>query len=93
MTEQHEKPAAVGQVEPPVRHLPLVWHKFRDRMPPAEEEVLVWIDGHRGPAWRNNHALVAYCDTKGDWWEERHPSRRPLVGVIAWAHIDEPEDA
>lgn len=85
--------ALAGPGEPKVGRHALEWHKCRDRMPPAQVEVLVWIDGHRGPAWRNNHALVAYCDLKGDWWEERHPSRRPLVGVIAWAHIGEPEDS
>lgn len=70
----------------------LNWHWCKDSMPDTEKEVFVWIDGHRGPAWRNNHALVAYCNVNGDWWEERHPSRHPLVGVIAWAHIDEPDE-
>lgn len=54
-------------------------------------EVLVWIDGHRGPSWRNNHALVAYRDSNGNFWEERHPSKEPLVGVIKWAPIQIPE--
>jgi hypothetical protein len=69
------------------------WIKIDDPMasaPPPLTEVLVWIDGHRGPSWRNNHHLVAYQDTHGGWWEERHPSDEPLNGVIAWMPLPDP---
>lgn len=89
MDESH--PAVGAPVKPSVRRQPLTWNWCKDRLPEREDEVLVWVDGHRGPAWRNNHALVAYLDLHGDWREERHPTREPLAGVIAWAHIDEPD--
>jgi hypothetical protein len=69
------------------------WTPTKDALPEPMEEVLVWIDGHRGPSWRNNHALVAYRDNNGDWWEERHPSKEPLVGVFLWKMIGVPSYA
>ena len=64
---------------------------MKDSTPDPFEEVLVWVDGHRGPSWRNNHALVAYMDYNGNWREERHPSKEGLVGVIMWTEIEIPE--
>jgi hypothetical protein len=55
-------------------------------------EVLVWINGKRGAAWKNNHALVAYMAPTGEWFEERHRSQEPLIGVVAWVPINEPDD-
>ena len=66
------------------------WNDCKLSKPEPMEEVLVWIDGHRGPLWPNNHALVAYMIPTGEWFEERHPSREPLVGVVAWAPIEVP---
>jgi hypothetical protein len=85
---------AVSRIEAMIvayKRSPLVWNKCSDRMPEPGCEVLVWKDSQRWPAWRNSHALVAYLDSLGDWWEERHPSHQPLIGVIAWAEIDIPE--
>ena len=65
------------------------WFNLKDKQPGDLEEVLVWIDGHRGPSWRNNYALVAYYEN-GSFWEERHRSHKPLVGVIKWTYIDLP---
>jgi len=66
------------------------WHDITESKPPSGEEVLVWIDGHRSAAWRNNYALVAYYEN-GDFWEERHHSQYPLVGVMKWAKIPTPK--
>jgi hypothetical protein len=52
-------------------------------------EVLVLVDGHRSPSWRNSYQLVAYMALDGTWWEERHPSAGPLIGVVAWMHSPE----
>lgn len=62
------------------------WIDVNDSLHPVPPmvEVLVKVDGHRGPLWRNTHLLVAYQDRLGNWWEERHPSREPLFGVLAW---------
>ena len=68
----------------------MIWHDAKITKPEPMQEVLVWVDGHRGPQWRNNHALVAYMDQQGKWHEERHYSKDPLVGVIAWSYIWEP---
>ena len=67
------------------------WINCSDALPKPMEEVLVWVDGARGPSWRNNHALVAYLSYAGNWFEERHPSIEPLQGVIKWAEIVIPE--
>lgn len=63
------------------------WHDIKEVLPPIGEEVLVWIDGHRGPAWRNNHALVAFRGENGNFYEERHISDGPLIGIIKWQRI------
>lgn len=68
----------------------LEWHDVNVDLPELGEEVLVWIDGHRNPSWRNSYALVAYREDIG-WFEERHYDRDPLVGVIKWAYIPIPE--
>lgn len=69
----------------------MIWNDRELSKPEPMKEVLVWIDGHRGPSWKNNHALVAYMTPAGEWFEERHPSREPLVGVIAWTPITDPD--
>lgn len=66
------------------------WTLVDAGLPEPLEEVLVWIDGYRGSSWRNNHALVAYVDGSGDWWEERLPSAHPLA-VLKWTRIDPPK--
>jgi hypothetical protein len=65
----------------------MIWNDCKLCKPGPMTEVLVWIDGKRGSSWKNNHALVAYMAPTGEWFEERHPSRDPLVGVIAWTPI------
>ena len=63
------------------------WNNPKLTLPHPYEEVLVKIDGKRNPMWRNNYCLVAYCNEKGEWFEERHPSKDPIVGVIGWKEI------
>lgn len=70
----------------------MIWNDCRLSKPEPYAEVLVWIDGKRGTAWKDNHALVAYMTQAGEWFEERHPSREPLAGVIAWTPILDPDD-
>lgn len=65
------------------------WVDCRDSLPEPYTEVLVWVDGHRGPDWKNNHALVAYRTQGGKWFEERH-CEQELIGVIKWTPIYEP---
>jgi hypothetical protein len=67
------------------------WIRVEDALPEPFEEVLVWIDGHRGAGWENNHALVAYRNEDGQWKQERHPNADGLVGVLAWKVITQPE--
>lgn len=68
------------------------WHNIADGdLPGFGKEVLVWIDGHRGPAWRNHYALVAYREANGEFYEERHFNDGPLIGVEKWAEISIPE--
>ena len=59
------------------------------------EDQMIWTlladNGHRGPQWKNNHARVAYMNHAGEWHEERHYTGEPLVGVIAWAPITDPD--
>jgi len=69
----------------------MIWNDCKLCKPEPMTEVLVWIDGKRGSSWKNNHAMVAYMAPTGEWFEERHPSRDPLVGVIAWAPILDPD--
>ena len=68
------------------------WHDITahpDDLPDFGKEVVIWVDGHRGPAWRNSHGLVAYYATDGQWWEERHDDE-PLIGVTHWARFTGP---
>ena len=67
------------------------WIACVDAMPPWDEEVLVWVDGHRGPSWRNNHALVAYLTGFGHFAEERHGGEI-LIRVTHWMPLPEPPD-
>ncbi len=69
----------------------MIWNDCKLSQPEPLTEVIVWIDGKRGSAWKNNHALVAYMAPTGEWFEERHPSRDALVGVIAWSPITGPD--
>ena len=69
----------------------MIWNDCKLSKPEPMTEVLVWIDGHRGPQWKNNHALVAYMNHAGEWHEERHYKREPLAGVIAWTPITDPD--
>jgi hypothetical protein len=66
------------------------WINVDEETPEPMTEVLVLIDGHRGPNWKNNYALVAYMAPTGEWFEERHHSHDPLIGVIMWAEIQYP---
>lgn len=91
-----EAMVATGEVSESCAHLETVvkqpqWVRVEDAHPEPFEEVLVWIDGHRGPSWRNSHALVAYRNDEGQWRQERHPNAEELVGVLAWKVITEPE--
>lgn len=65
------------------------WVSMKDRAPEPYTEVLVQIDGHRGSMWCNLIPLVAYMNELGDWYEERHPSKEPLQGVMAWKPLPE----
>lgn len=66
------------------------WNPFPDTKPDLYEEVLVYVDGHRGPSWSNNYCLVAYLNENGEWRQERHGEAEPIVGVIQWGFIDKP---
>jgi hypothetical protein len=69
------------------------WIPVAERLPEPGEEVLVFIDGHRGPAWKNNYSLVAYLGasvTPGCWLQERHPDADPIVGVTHWMPLPAP---
>ncbi len=63
-----------------------MWNILKEQKPEVGKEVLVWIDGHRGPAWSNNYALVAYMESNGEFYEERHVGD-PLIGVLFWQEI------
>lgn len=67
-----------------------MWNDIKQSTPPLETEVLVWVDGHRGPAWANNYALVAYLHPNGKFYQERHPYAEPIVGVLYWREIEKP---
>ena len=64
-----------------------VWIPVTERMPPQGDEVLVLVDGHRGPSWSNRYPLVAYRTFSRQWYEERHPDAEPVVGVTHWMPI------
>lgn len=66
------------------------WISVKERLPEIGEEVLVEVDGHRGPAWRNNHNLIAYlASDRKTFYEERH-DEKPLHGVTHWMHLPDP---
>jgi hypothetical protein len=77
--------------ETPLKQPAFPWINAIAFPPQPFEEVLVWIDSHRGPSWRNNHALVAYLNERGEWLQERHPSADPLVGVLYYMSVPTPE--
>ena len=60
-----------------------MWTNIKDKKPELAKEVLVWVDGHRGPAWSNNYALVAYLSPNGNFYEERH-TQEPIIGITHW---------
>lgn len=62
-----------------------MWINIKKKQPKLEEEVLVWVDGHRGPAWSNNYALVAYMSPNGNFYEET--SGNEVVGVTHWQKL------
>lgn len=66
------------------------WIDVRETLPSIGEEVFVWVDGHRSPAWNNSYPLVAYRSAYGEWLQERHRNADALVGVTHWAHIKRP---
>lgn len=66
-----------------------MWNNIKN-LPEIGNEVLVWVDGHRGPAWGNSYALVAYLNYDGHFYEERHHENGPLAGVIFWKYIEKP---
>ena len=68
------------------------WIKLADEKPDHNTEVLVWVDGHRNPNWRNNYAVVAYLDNNDDFHEETHDDRDTLYGVIYWMPLPKPPE-
>ena len=66
------------------------WFNLEVSKPEPYEEVLVWVDGKRSASWRNNYALVAYMNDRGDWLQERHQSSEPIQGVLYWQPISLP---
>jgi len=69
------------------------WHDVSEFHPDPGEEVLVLVDGHRGPSWRNNYARVAYLtqnkNSKWEWRDERNDC--VIEPVIKWKYIKYPE--
>lgn len=59
-----------------------MWFNIKNKQPKPGREVLVWVDGHRGPAWPNNYALVAVMLSNGTFFEERHGN--DVIGVTHW---------
>lgn len=60
---------------------------------PYNTEVLVSVDGHRGPAWSNRHCLVAYRNVfSGLWFEARHEDE-DVIGVTHWMPLPDPPTA
>lgn len=59
------------------------FHKITESQPEPYTEVIVLIDGQRGPMWSNNYQLIAFMTNSGTWWEDRHPEK-PLEGVLGW---------
>lgn len=63
------------------------WNNPKLVLPPPFTEVVIKVEGRRNPMWRNTYCLVVYRNEKGEWFEERHPSEEPIVGVIGWKEI------
>lgn len=59
-----------------------MWIDIKKQKPKPLQEVLVWVNGHRGPAWSNNYALVAFMLSNGEFFEERHNTE--VIGVTHW---------
>ena len=69
------------------------WISIKDQLPKEGEEVLVLVDGHRGPSWCNTYMLVAYMSQTHKFWEERHIADDPLA-VTHWMPLpDMPKEA
>lgn len=68
------------------------WTRPKERLPETLEEVLILVDGHRGPSWRNSFPLVAYLGEDGLWYQERHEMADPLptAFILAWHPITYP---
>lgn len=66
----------------------MTWKHITHELPPTGEEVLVLVDGHRGPSWSNTYCLVAYKANNGSFYEERH-NEEPVQGVIGWQPLPE----
>lgn len=66
------------------------WVSVSERMPEHGQEVLVWVDGHRGSSFSNNYPLVCYYGRDNKWWEACHPNAGEVVGVIKWQLITKP---
>jgi hypothetical protein len=65
-----------------------MWINIKEKLPEIHKEVLVWVDGHRRPAWSNNYALVAYMESDGVFWEEMHDEI--VIGVTHWMEYQKP---
>lgn len=78
----------VTSAMPKAGRIDMQWVSVKDKLPETGVEVLVEVDGHRGPSWRNNHNLVAFLTKSGCWIEERH-GWNPLP-VTHWMPLPEP---
>lgn len=68
------------------------WISVSKERPNRGEEVLVRIDGHRGPSWSNTSHRVAY------WWYDewveqgRELDDDSLIGVTHWMPLPPPPE-
>jgi hypothetical protein len=60
------------------------WISVNDRLPEYGVEVLVEVDGHRNPSWRNNYNLVAYLNSYDKQFREERHEDEIVIGVIYW---------
>lgn len=70
------------------------WIKCADRLPGDFREVLVWVDGHRSPSWRNSFPAAGWYDGDIGQWHLSPRYRGDIstsVNVTAWAEIVVPE--
>lgn len=67
-----------------------MWIDIKVEKPQPFTEVLLEIDGHRNPMWRNNYNVVAYMDLGGDFHEERHENIIPLESILFWTPLPSP---